>query len=393
MSRLVDYLKTRITPFDLLKSKLTLDPDKMKIGWCGPFPPSASGGAAVTYWFVNRMLQRKDIAIYGIPNSSRATRDLFPGLKFEKVNSSFLDVIIFYLPESFHDISKIKEKPKTVVYQTVHNPLEGFDGLPLMKGYPLPSSTYEKELLARIKDSDLIITPTKWAMEEYLKNGIERIDYVPHGVDSNVFTPSQKDDIEVLFLSRILYYKGIVPFLESAKIILKERPETKFKISGQVDENTLYLDEISALIKEVKSEYPNNILFDEKWGGYEQIREKYSSSSIFVFPSNNEGFGVPMIEAMSCGLPCIVLDRPPMNEIVVNNKTGFCLPMMPNIEDEYHGMAFPHPEDIAEKVLWLIDNPAERKKMGENGRKWVKDEYELNDCVEKMINCVKNVVE
>lgn len=50
----------------------------------------------------------------------------------------------------------------------------------------------------------------------------------------------------------------------------------------------------------------------------EELRLHYREADIFIFPSLYEGFGIPVIEAMSCGLPTLVTDQKPMPEIVKN---------------------------------------------------------------------------
>lgn len=47
----------------------------------------------------------------------------------------------------------------------------------------------------------------------------------------------------------------------------------------------------------------------------EDLRALYSGATALLFPSLNEGFGWPLIEAQSCGCPVITSNRPPMTEI------------------------------------------------------------------------------
>lgn len=47
----------------------------------------------------------------------------------------------------------------------------------------------------------------------------------------------------------------------------------------------------------------------------EEVRRLYSNAAMLLFPSREEGFGWPIIEAMACGCPVITTDKPPMSEI------------------------------------------------------------------------------
>jgi len=47
----------------------------------------------------------------------------------------------------------------------------------------------------------------------------------------------------------------------------------------------------------------------------EDLRALYSRASLLLFPSLNEGFGWPIIEAQACGCPVVTSNRPPMTEV------------------------------------------------------------------------------
>lgn len=82
------------------------------------------------------------------------------------------------------------------------------------------------------------------------------------------------------------------------------------------------------------------------------IEDYYADSSIFVLPSRSEGFGMVLIEAMSCHLPVISFDCPNgPRDIISHNKDGFL------IENG-------NVEEFVEKVALLINNFKLRQQMG-----------------------------
>ena len=60
---------------------------------------------------------------------------------------------------------------------------------------------------------------------------------------------------------------------------------------------------------------------------YSRLPELYASSDVLVFPSEHEPFGLPVNEAMICGIPAIVSDRVGAGyDLVEDGKTGFVYP-------------------------------------------------------------------
>lgn len=88
----------------------------------------------------------------------------------------------------------------------------------------------------------------------------------------------------------------------------------------------------------------------------------YSIMNVLCVPSSREGFGLVAAEAMLHGLPVIATKVGGLQDIVVDNDTGFLVTPL-------------SPKSIAEKLQILIDQPDLQKKMGERGRKRALSHY------------------
>ncbi len=86
----------------------------------------------------------------------------------------------------------------------------------------------------------------------------------------------------------------------------------------------------------------------------------YLEGSIFVMTSRFEGFGLVLIEAMSCGLPCIAFDCPyGPRDIIEDGKTGYLIP-------------YDNDDIFIEKLTCLMEHPEERERMGKAAKEAVK---------------------
>ena len=90
------------------------------------------------------------------------------------------------------------------------------------------------------------------------------------------------------------------------------------------------------------------------------VVKAYTSGSIFIMTSRFEGFGLVLIEAMQCGLPCIAFDCPyGPREIIEDGENGFLIP--------YEDDAL-----FIEKLTYLMEHPEEREKMGRTAKESLK---------------------
>ncbi len=91
------------------------------------------------------------------------------------------------------------------------------------------------------------------------------------------------------------------------------------------------------------------------------LAKQYNESILTLSLSRFDTFGLVPLESMACGVPVIALNVAGYREIVLNNKTGFLVDF--------------DPKEIADKIIFLLENPKETEIMGKTAREWVEKNW------------------
>jgi 1,2-diacylglycerol 3-alpha-glucosyltransferase len=121
----------------------------------------------------------------------------------------------------------------------------------------------------------------------------------------------------------------------------------------------------------------------------------YHRGNIYIYPSKLDGLGLSLIEALSCGLPAITTDEPPMNEFVKDNYNGLLARVAErNIRQD--NIAFPEAiidiDDLMRKMEYLADNEDTRKEFGKNARRNIIDNNSLQIFQRKVSQVICNII-
>ena len=199
-----------------------------------------------------------------------------------------------------------------------------------------------------------------------------RIFIVPNGGNFK-FPSRQSEEVknsEVLFFSNLMTTKGVEDVLQAAEIIKRRnREEIHFRFAGAWSSEEFK----KACIDFVVSNSINAEFFPPASG--DRKIELFASSGIFVFPPRiPEGHPWVIVEALAAGLPIISTDQGAISESVIEGKNGFI------VETN-------SPEQIADKIIFLINNPEILQRMALESRK----HYLNNFTEEKMIDRLTTV--
>ena len=200
---------------------------------------------------------------------------------------------------------------------------------------------------------------SKVDINKQMKVPLERMTVVPVGVDHEVFKPYpdvvKKKGRLMVTSSSDVPMKGLVPLLEAVAKLRTERELElvvigKPKVNGRVAKTLerLNLSDIVTTITGVSDE---------------ELARLYGEAEVAVVPSLYEGFSLPAIEAMSCGVAVVA-------------TTGGALPEVVGKDGETGLLVTPDdPEALAGAIRRLFDDDVLRKRLGDAGRKRVEARF------------------
>lgn len=140
---------------------------------------------------------------------------------------------------------------------------------------------------------------TKKDLVSILNIAPEKITVIPHGAPktSKKLFPSLYPFPYILYVGARWSYKNFKSFIEECSIVVKQNPEIHIVCTGSA-----FTDTEKKLIAEKK--ISQNII--QIYASEEEILTLYQNAVVFVYPSAYEGFGMPILEAFSCGCPVML---------------------------------------------------------------------------------------
>ncbi|WP_170234211.1 glycosyltransferase [Segetibacter aerophilus] len=214
-----------------------------------------------------------------------------------------------------------------------------------------------------------VITNCQEAYIQALAMGIsaDRANLVRNGVDTKVFVPNgggkafrnhlglPKGTPVVGFVSRLEKEKGPDLFLRAAEIIHQKRPDVHFVIVGE----GFMHDELEKMVTQMQLD--KNVHFAGWWDNTPDI---YPAFDVLAHTSRSDGTSLVLLEAMACGCPTVGIGVGGVREIIEIERTGF----VSGAGDW---------QNVGDRILQLLNNPALLKSMKEAARTRVEQHFNV----------------
>lgn len=173
---------------------------------------------------------------------------------------------------------------------------------------------------------------------------LDNVVVIPDPLTFSSLSISPLSEKRVISVGRYVYQKGFDLLLQSWSIVEKECPDWSLAIIGQGNRM-----EYESLIDELHVDRSRCKLM----GPTDNIQAEYMKSSLLVMSSRFEGFGMVLVEAMSCGLPVVSFECPCGPKDIIQDHVDGLLVEKGNVEK------------LAESIIWMIQHPEQRKAMAD----------------------------
>lgn len=198
-----------------------------------------------------------------------------------------------------------------------------------------------------------------------------KIEIVPCGVDLSLFRPIPQEEAReelgipddkklIVFVGRIEPLKGVDTLLRAVALIANQHPEWRERlmlaiVGGSAEDDAEAISAEMQRLRDLRTELGirDVVTF---WGaqGQETLPYFYTAADTVVMPSHYESFGMVALEATASGTPVIASEVGGLTYTIHDGENGFLIPPR-------------QPEQLAEKILVLLENPKLREEMGRNG--------------------------
>lgn len=190
-------------------------------------------------------------------------------------------------------------------------------------------------------------------------------------LDQYPFSVAPTNPVTFIFIGRLLKEKGILEFLQAAKIVKQKYPETLFYVVGGYD----FENSSSITTEQIKPYIEENIIIHTDH--VPDVNLYLEKSSVFVLPSYREGFPRSTQEAMAMGRAVITTDVPGCRETVEDGKNGFLIPKWDIIA-------------LSDKMEFFITHPEEIISMGAYSYNIARQRYNGNIINKKIIKIIED---
>ncbi|MBV7483642.1 glycosyltransferase family 4 protein [Bordetella sp. BOR01] len=196
------------------------------------------------------------------------------------------------------------------------------------------------------------------------------------GVDLAAYPPMAEPSppVAALMVSRLLRDKGVLEFVEAARLLQRQGAGVRMLLAGGIDPG----NPASVTQADVDGWQQEGCI--EALGERSDVADLYAGSHMAVLPSYREGLPRSLIEAAACARAVVTTDVPGCRDAIEPGETGLLVP----------------PRDaraLADAIARLAADAALRRQLGEAGRRLAEREFDIEDVCRKHLDIYRALLQ
>jgi len=194
-----------------------------------------------------------------------------------------------------------------------------------------------------------------------------KLNVILNGIDTNIFCPTinehmqEQQPVRIGIVARLSWEKDHKTLLNACRILVGQNIHFHLEIIGDGPLR-------NALEEMVKAQSIDR--FVSFSGMRHDVAELLRRLDLYVLSSTTEGISLTLLEAMATKLPIVATNVGGNPEVVIDGETGYLVPPQ-------------NPEEMAKKLLLLINDKNLRRQMGEKGRERVIANFSIKETAKK----------
>lgn len=222
------------------------------------------------------------------------------------------------------------------------------------------------------------ISVSNWMKTQVLRDfpnlNRNNIFYCPNSVDIDQYSPRLKttDKKIVLFVGRLVSFKGITSLIQAMPKIIVQHPDALFVFIGPGD-----FKPYSKMLHNLRIAEKNYVFIGHR--NKSELIPFFQNASVLVIPSFYENLPTTMLEAMACGVPCVASNVGAIPEVITDGYNG--LLVNPGSIDH-----------LSISVCKILHDMNERKSIGLAARETICDKYDWKKNALKINNLYEAII-
>ncbi|MSU41414.1 MAG: tetratricopeptide repeat protein [Pedosphaera sp.] len=254
-----------------------------------------------------------------------------------------------------------------------------------------------------LENVDEAWVPTQYVRDVYIDSGVpaEKVKVIPNGIDPQLFHPAAaplplptRKRYKFLFVGGTIGRKGPDILLKTFLATFTAKDDVCLVIKDFGGKSFYAGQTLAQAIQQAQAnpKAPEIVYLDSELPP-EQIASLYTACDCLVHPYRGEGFGLPVLEAMACGLPVIVTGGGATDDFATD-AVAYRLPATRKPTPPFVGnillakpgwLLEPDPIALAERMRWVVQHRDQARAIGRRASEHARTHWTWAKAAEKAI--------